>query len=268
MLCLMYHRIPLDSDYADCSGPEKRFSLPVSRFRQQIEYLRSNQFEFMTLQAAIDAIRTKRVSKKKAVLLTFDDGCRSVYDNAFPLLRVNNVPAAVFVTTDPASSVFQLNSENESRLTQQQLQTLSNKGITIGSHGLSHRPLTGLSYDQIVYELTASKQTLEQMISKTVDLLAVPGNWIDKSVIEVAQQVGYRAVFTSHPGRIGCQTNLFRIPRINIEGTLSLEQFRHRISMTGLLKKKTIGVIKQIPANLLGPKRWIPIRKKIISLLK
>jgi peptidoglycan/xylan/chitin deacetylase (PgdA/CDA1 family) len=264
----MYHRIPLDADYAGCSGSEKRFSLPVSKFQEQIAYLLEAGYEFVSFREVVNTLEKQYRPSDKAVLLTFDDGCQSVYDNAFPILKEYDLPAAVFVTTDPNSNIFKLCTEKESRMTADQLCVLEQNNIAIGSHGVSHRPLTYLSQDDLRIELADSKKTLEQMLSRTVDALAVPGNWIDKTVLKIARQVGYRTICTSRPGAVGPRTDIYRIPRVNIEGTLTMEQFRHRISPAGILKKRVSASIKRFPALLLGPERWIPIRKKMVSLIK
>ncbi|MHC4525337.1 MAG: polysaccharide deacetylase family protein [Planctomycetota bacterium] len=268
MLCLMYHRISTEADYSQYSGSERRFSLPEKNFDDQMSYLLQAGYEFLTVRGLIEALEKKETVRQKAVIVTFDDGCRSIYENALPILKKYNLPATVFVTTDPNSDIFKLDPEKERQMLPSELRMLKENSIEIGSHGVSHRPLTGLPRNQIELELSVSKQSLEKTLSQTVDILAVPGNWIDKTVIEVACQVGYRAICTSRPAAVGLRTDLCRIPRINIEGTLTLEQFRHRISPAGVFQKRVTSMIKHLPASLLGPKRWLPIRKKVISFLR
>lgn len=66
----------------------------VENFERQIKYLKDHYtlISFGNLVAG-------QVNEKQPVLLTFDDIDRSVYTNAFPILKKYNVPAIVFVVT-------------------------------------------------------------------------------------------------------------------------------------------------------------------------
>jgi peptidoglycan/xylan/chitin deacetylase (PgdA/CDA1 family) len=53
----------------------------------------------VALDEVADAVRRRRRLPDHATLVTFDDGARSVYDDALPLLRARGIPAAAFVVT-------------------------------------------------------------------------------------------------------------------------------------------------------------------------
>ncbi len=69
-----------------------------SRFAAQLDHLVSAAAP-LPLDAAVDAVRGRRTLPERAVLITFDDGARSVHDEALPLLRERGLPAAAFVVT-------------------------------------------------------------------------------------------------------------------------------------------------------------------------
>ncbi|MDR1854275.1 MAG: polysaccharide deacetylase family protein, partial [Azoarcus sp.] len=91
---LMLHRVLADD--REAVWPHRN-SLCVGRqaFAHFLRWLRRN-FECVTLSQLMEQPRTPR----PRVTLTFDDGWRDVYDNAFPLLCRYRVPASVFLTTD------------------------------------------------------------------------------------------------------------------------------------------------------------------------
>ena len=85
-----YHEIidpaqALDPDYA--TSPED--------FRQQIAWLQRNQYHFVSIDDILASRRGQKPLPNNAVLLTFDDGYRSVYDNAYPVLKAYHAPAVV-----------------------------------------------------------------------------------------------------------------------------------------------------------------------------
>ena len=69
-----------------------------ARFARQLDVLTRDAHP-VPLDAVVDAMHGRRTLPERAALVTFDDGARSVYDEALPLLRDRGIPAAVFVVT-------------------------------------------------------------------------------------------------------------------------------------------------------------------------
>jgi len=69
-----------------------------ARFVSQLDHL-AGAASPQSLDAVIDAVHGRCALPERAVLITFDDGARSVYDEALPLLRERGLPAAAFVVT-------------------------------------------------------------------------------------------------------------------------------------------------------------------------
>lgn len=68
-------------------------------YRAQLLHLKQN-YSVISLQQLLEAIQEGRPLPNRAVLITFDDGDRTVYDNALPLHRELALPAVLFVITD------------------------------------------------------------------------------------------------------------------------------------------------------------------------
>jgi peptidoglycan/xylan/chitin deacetylase (PgdA/CDA1 family) len=92
---LIYHRV---NDDRDPFFP----ALPVETFRRQMEYLAEN-FNFLSLAEAVARLQ-KRDVPDNGVVITFDDGYRDNYVNAFPILKSLSIPATIFLTTDAIGS--------------------------------------------------------------------------------------------------------------------------------------------------------------------
>ncbi len=88
---LVYHRI---NDENDLFFP----ATPIKIFERQMDYLAHN-FNVCDLETAVDRLRRADVPEN-AVVVTFDDGYRDNYLNAFPILKHFSIPATIFLATD------------------------------------------------------------------------------------------------------------------------------------------------------------------------
>jgi peptidoglycan/xylan/chitin deacetylase (PgdA/CDA1 family) len=93
------------------------------------------------------------VAHEKIAIITFDDGWKSQYENAKPILDKYNFKATFYVICD--------NVGKDGRLGWQEIKQLQNEGHEIGSHSMSHVNLDEISSDEQDYEIVESKKCLE-----------------------------------------------------------------------------------------------------------
>jgi len=264
LVCLMYHRLCAPEAYAHITGTERVFSLPLDAFEQQIAWLKRAGYAFVTAEQARRFATGEGTIPARSVLLTFDDGCCSVAEAAEPVLRRHGACATVFVTTDPAAYVFGPTDGNERRLTDEELRRLDGEVLRFESHGVTHRPMNELSDEDLEFELIGSKNELERVLGRRVEYLAIPGNWFDGRVMQFARRVGYKAVWCSNPGAVRIGSDVYGLPRINVEGGLKLSQFMTAVRPAGIAQRRLLSWMKGLPRRLLGPRVWLPIRKAIL----
>jgi peptidoglycan/xylan/chitin deacetylase (PgdA/CDA1 family) len=203
------------------------FVTTVEELRLMLDWLKEN-FSFLTPSEFLH-------STKSGVLLTFDDGLASNYTHALPILEEFNAPALFFVTTQhiitpknwlPASRQMArihwahegevpatIAAEYFDGMSCVQLRACATHPlITIGSHTVSHPFLTQCTHDQLKFELTTSKQFLQELTGKSVDLFAYPTGNYDEKVAQAVQAVGYRAAFATDGNQVGLP--VFEIPRV------------------------------------------------------
>lgn len=92
---LLYHRV--NDEKNPISG-----SIPVKVFRKQMEVL-SRYFNVLTLEELVN-LSLRREIPPKAIAITFDDGYRDNYENAFPILKQFRLPATIFLATGAIDS--------------------------------------------------------------------------------------------------------------------------------------------------------------------
>ncbi len=90
----MYHGITRN-DY----NPQIRTQLPEKKFRQQIEFLKS-QYNLVSLSTMISMLESGDAFPERTAMITFDDGLRNNHSVAYPILKEFSVPAAIFLATD------------------------------------------------------------------------------------------------------------------------------------------------------------------------
>lgn len=146
-------------------------------------------------------------------LLTFDDGLEDVFRVVYPVLKAREIPFTIFVPVDLLDTPGYISIEQLKEMAKDPL-------VTIGSHGVSHRVMTTLSVGEQELELVESKQTLQRIIGKSVDVYAYPHGQFNSDTIKLLKKLNlYKAAFgvTGHPTNCFTESNRFDLPRFNIK---------------------------------------------------
>ena len=178
----MYHRI---------HQSDTRSSLTVSpeSFERQIDWLEKKNFRFLSLNEVVDQ-EGKIPIAARSVALTFDDGFRDNYEKAFSLLLSRRLTAALFVVVNWVGQ--------DGFMNWRQIRELSEAGIAIGSHTLTHRWLPDISNAlELEREVFDSKRRIEDEIAKEVRWFCYPIGGVDEKVAECVKKAGYRAAWVA-----------------------------------------------------------------------
>ncbi len=152
-----------------------RLELSAAAFEQQITYLLDNNFLILSFADVRDIMKQRKPIPEKAVVITIDDGYRSVYDVAWPILRKYNVPATLFVYTDFIGG--------SKALSWAQMEVMAASGlIEIESHGQSHTSLSRLPADKSVQtyqarvreEITGANAAFRKHLDGPASFLSYP----------------------------------------------------------------------------------------------
>lgn len=169
-----------------------------SIFERQIKHAAS-----YAMQISTDAKQVNICPQKKSVCFTFDDAFANLLDNALPVLEKYRIPAIIFAVAGnlgekPCWKMPVGHPEsNERTMTADQLVSLNkNSLIKIGSHTLTHPDLTAISRDQVKAELVESKRRLETLMGYAVEDIALPYGAYNQAVLTMAQDAGYKRVYT------------------------------------------------------------------------
>ncbi len=157
------------------------------------------------------------------VAVTFDDGFKSVLENAIPELERRQLPATIFVPTGVFGRNPTWGFTNEEKrhreivMVEGELRGLSEKGVIIGSHSVSHPRLPGLNQRDLKHELDVSRSTLESVLGREVDLFSFPYGAHDARVAEACQRAGYKRAFSILPSPVDPQKCEFVRGRVSVD---------------------------------------------------
>lgn len=159
------------------------------------------------------------------IALTFDDAYQNVLQNALPVLKAKNIPAAIFVPAGCLGSrpMWIKNPNhiyaNETIVTETQLMSLPSDLIGVGSHTVSHINLMNIDKSTARREIFESKEILEKIIKRKVTLFAAPYATLDESFVDLFRQAGYHHVFLNIPTFPATKTDLYILGRTSVEPT-------------------------------------------------
>jgi peptidoglycan/xylan/chitin deacetylase (PgdA/CDA1 family) len=191
---LGYHKIgPAPDDW------QTWFYVPRRTFVSQLRYLRKDGWQVIDVPAFLRGLAEPESLPGCAALITFDDGYRSILDYGLPELQQFGYPAVMFVPTDFIGGHNRFDADNEPQEAicgWGDLRELGRQGISIQSHGVSHRAFSELGAAEVQAELVRSKSVLEARLGKPVELFSYPygDSGKDRAAVRLsAEKAGYRA---------------------------------------------------------------------------
>jgi peptidoglycan/xylan/chitin deacetylase (PgdA/CDA1 family) len=265
---LLYHRfLPKEKvDKGEIINHEPTYVSYDTAFAEQMAYLDREGYTTISMEDFVAFQAGKASLPAKPILVTFDDGFMSVYRYAFPVLRRHRMRATVFVTPDPESDNFTKHATVDAPLTPEQMQEMSQHGVAIESHGMTHRYLTEMEPELIRWELQESKRVLEGIVQQPVQFLAIPSGAYNRIVRQLAKEAGYRAVFGMLKGSNHMHSDCYCLRRMVIARDFTLEDFRRVLSPAGTCYLRLLSFLQNLLLSLLGPRRLDAFRNRLFRM--
>jgi peptidoglycan/xylan/chitin deacetylase (PgdA/CDA1 family) len=215
---LCYHQIrnwqSTDSKFAIT------YIMPPEKFSAQMKLLADSGYHTITPGELLDFLDKKISLPSKPVLITFDDGTASQYNNAIPVLKQYHFNATFFIMTVSLNhSIY---------MSDQQVKNLSDDNFIIGCHTWGHHNVTGYTNDDWIVQLEKPKQLLEKITGKAVEYFAYPNGIWNEAAIAQLKTYNYKAAFQLADKKSAINPN-YTIRRIIVDGNWNTEQFLYAV---------------------------------------
>ena len=190
---LCYHRFAETCKSATC--------IPVHIFDQQMRYLKHNNYKVISLGDLLDVLNYRHALPNRSVVITLDDGYRSAYDIAYPILKKYGFTATLLIYTHFVGI-------SKSAITWDQLREMKADGFEVGSQTISHCDLTKKEageddktyMERIKRELLVSKQIIDKKLKQDTIYLAFPYGRYNQRALNMCDRVGYKMAFSVKRG--------------------------------------------------------------------
>jgi peptidoglycan/xylan/chitin deacetylase (PgdA/CDA1 family) len=228
VIIFCYHRLV---DKIRYPGTE----ITPAAFEAQMKQLKDSGITVISMQDLLAWKRGEKNIPPRSAVVTFDDGWKSQYEVAWPIMKKYGYPFTMFIYTEGVRGGSLGGGE---AITWEQLADMRDNGVDIEAHSATHQDLreghtimvanpggkrtrtklTGPEYEKWMQnEVVGAKQLLEQRLGIKVNCFAVPFGNYNEHVKEIARNSGYEAMFTVYGQPITFTSPMDSIGRYAIE---------------------------------------------------
>src|SRR5216110_4125385 len=228
VIIFCYHRLV---DKIRYPGTE----ITPAAFEAQMKELKDRGITVISMQDLLAWKRGEKNIPPRSAVVTFDDGWKSQYEVAWPIMKKYGYPFTMFIYTEGVRGGSLGGGE---AITWEQLADMRDNGVDIQAHTATHqdlreghtvlviepggkrskKKLTGADYEKWVQnEVVSSKELLEQRLGIKVNCFAVPFGNYNEHVKELARNAGFEAMFTVYGQPITFTSPLDSLGRYAIE---------------------------------------------------
>ncbi len=256
---LSYHEI---AEAKDALIPE--YAVTPTMFVRHIDWLRNNGYNFVSIDDILADREGRKPLPDNAVLITFDDGYASVYQYAWPFLRMLKIPSVIAVVgaweEEKGAVDFDGRKIPRSKLmTWDQLREMTATGLVeVGSHSFDlHHGIVGNpqgntepaattrqwlktknAYEgesayraRVAADLKRSRDLIAQRIGKAPRVIAWPYGRYSYALRDMAEKLGMPIGLTLDDGGNMEDTPLWAMRRVLVQPTMNLAVLRTEMNM-------------------------------------
>lgn len=176
-------------------------------FEEQIRGLENLGYHFISYQDLIDYNNGQKKLYKKSCVLTFDDGCKDIYTNAYPILQKYNIPFTMFVVTNAVGA--------DGCASWEELKEMQDSGLAlIASHSTNHTEFNKLSVEETLENVDSSYKALEENLGEQkTKIFTYPYGLYSQEQLEPLKEEGYVINLTDNKINKSKDLNLYGLHR-------------------------------------------------------
>ena len=224
---LMYHRV---ADILPEKDLYRGMSMSPEKFDAQMRYLSENGYRAASLSEVLQDQRSGTSSRRKSVVITFDDGYLDNYETAWPILKKYGLTATIFLVADRIGKNNDWDQHAEDPSTRlmklSEIHEMKQGGIEFGSHTLSHAALTRVDKSEAWRQIHDSRLVLTESIGMPIRFFSYPYDLVDGEVLDMVVKSGYDGAC----GTSSLPYGPFNLWRTECFGYDSMTTFKMKIS--------------------------------------
>jgi peptidoglycan/xylan/chitin deacetylase (PgdA/CDA1 family) len=215
---LMYHVVNAPPKGAPYPG------LYVTRgeFAAQMRWLARHGFVGVTLQQVSDSWLQRGVLPARPVVISFDDGYRSQFTNALPILRRHGWRGVLNLDLSNLTGLWDLSPR--------MVRELVAAGWEIDAHSLTHPDLRTLSRDALRREVAGSREEIRRRFGVPANFFCYPSGRFNDEVRAAVKAAGYRGATTTEFG-LARASEPFTLDRVRIDGGDGVHGLARKLAM-------------------------------------
>ena len=201
---LVYHSIA--PHHSGQTTDQRELDVDPAVFHAQMSYIAQAKHPVVSLSSLVDAIEGRVTLPQRAVVITFDDGWQSKYEDAFRVLKQYGFTATFFIYTNAIGN-------GPAFMTWDEVEEMQKAGMTIGAHSRTHPELTKKDVS-LAKEINGSRDDIQRNLGTTPDLFAYPyGDWDDR-VAAAVRAAGFRAARGMGDGPLNTHATLYALKSV------------------------------------------------------
>lgn len=205
--------------FHDLSPDREVTSLSPALFERLLTVLVDHGWHCWPLSRLAESVRAGTALPARTFCLTFDDGFRSVYRVAQPILQALNLTATVFVLVGDRMTNHDGQGLYLGRplMTWSELGELVRDGHSIGAHTITHRNMARLDPSEVVDEALQSRRVLSERIGLAeadITAFAFPGGRASPAASQALEPF-FVCACTDELGLVTSSSRPTALPRID-----------------------------------------------------
>lgn len=190
-------------------------------FKKQMVYLAENNYKTFLLKEIKDIIDLK--SNHKSILITFDDGYRSNYELAFPLMKDLGLKFNIFINTK------MIEENNPDYMTLDMVREMYNsKIVDFGSHTHSHINAKNTSNEELIEEIVTCNQKISNWLGYETEDFCYPFGFYSNKTNKLLSEY-YKRIYTSDCKPVEKIGSTFIRGRVGISTDDTIMDFKNKI---------------------------------------
>jgi len=202
IIVLMYHRFE-ENKYPSTN-------IKIADFVKQIDLIKKKDFKFVNPNDFDNALLNQKEEKK--ILLTIDDAFKSFYDNAWPILKKNEIPFILFVNTREIGSYGYMNWAQINEISKE-------KFVHIGNHSFSHEYLVDKENEEIINDINRAITDFKNNLGYNSVFFSYPFGEYSNNFKNIVKNFGFKYAFGQHSGVTDKTKDFYELPRFPINET-------------------------------------------------